>query len=316
MQSIVESAPINRRGNPYRNAEGKFCKESEAVYIVDPETRALKKYTKATGPPKLKKNGGGNPNHSSKTGKFTSGSGGSKVTVGKKVTAPKVTKPKAKTSAGGGVAEEKTPLKTEVTGAGKAGALSTEQWAAITPGTSHGSVAARKALDATPEGRQLRATTQRWQDDTSEIVSIQHAFMGVATGKKVTGNDHADATSFMHGISEGPVSPSLFRGARVAPEEVATYTKGKKIVLPPSSFTTSQRIAGGFAKQPSRREVVPVVMRVHKGARGLPVEVYGDPAYKSEKEWVSAGEFTVVGVTKRSDGVHVIDVEHTGMFTW
>lgn len=48
MQAIVESAPVKRRGNPYRDADGKFCKESEAVYVVDPETRALKKYTKKT----------------------------------------------------------------------------------------------------------------------------------------------------------------------------------------------------------------------------------------------------------------------------
>lgn len=35
MQSIVESAPTkNKRGNPYRNADGKFCSRSEAVFIV------------------------------------------------------------------------------------------------------------------------------------------------------------------------------------------------------------------------------------------------------------------------------------------
>lgn len=40
------------------------------------EERALKKYTKKTGPPKLKPKGG-NPNHDAKTGKFTSKPGGS-----------------------------------------------------------------------------------------------------------------------------------------------------------------------------------------------------------------------------------------------
>ena len=58
MQSIVESAPVKRRGNPYRDAEGKFCKISEAVYKVDSEGR-LKKISK----------GGGNPYHD-KAGKF------------------------------------------------------------------------------------------------------------------------------------------------------------------------------------------------------------------------------------------------------
>lgn len=280
--------------------------EAMKEWFTRQESRAIKKYTKQTGPPKLKKSGGGNPNHSAKDGKFTSGSGGSKV--GSVVTKTKSIAPKTSSAP--------KATKTTVSGSASSGALSGEQWSAITPGTSKGSVAARKALDATPEGRQLRDTTQRWQDDTSEIVQIQGAFMKISQGKAVSPKDRDDATAFMHGIAEAPISPSVYRGARISPQEVANYKKGGNIILPPSSFTTSQRIAGGFAKQPSKREVVPVLMRVNKGARALPVEVYGDPAYKNEKEWVSAGQFTVTNVTKRSDGVHVIDVEHTGMFKW
>lgn len=41
MQSIVESAP-KKRGNPYRDANGKFCSRAEATYIViDGELRHL-----------------------------------------------------------------------------------------------------------------------------------------------------------------------------------------------------------------------------------------------------------------------------------
>lgn len=308
MQSIVESAPVNRKGNPYRDAEGRFCKESEAVYIVDPETRVLKKYTKKTGPPKLKKIGGkGNPNHDAK-GKFAA-SPGHKATGGIKPVAKKAPKSKI-------VKSTIDDAKTKVTGKATPGALNQAQWDAITPGTAKGAIAARKALDATPAGRQLRHTTQRWQDDTSEIVQIQGAFMKVAQGKKISANDHADATAFARGIAEAPISPSLYRGARISPAEVAKYKEGGNVILPPSSFTSSQRIASGFAKQPSRRQVVPVLIRVSNGARALPLEVYGDPSYKNEKEWVSAGQFTIKSVAKRSDGVHVIDVEHTAMFKW
>lgn len=197
-----------------------------------------------------------------------------------------------------------------------AGALSSEQYAAITPGTAKGAIAARKSLDSTPAGRQLRETTQRWQDDTSEIINIQKGFMGVAQGKRVTGKQQQDATAFMHGIKGAPVSPPVFRGARISPTELAGYKKGGNIILPPSSFTSSQRIAGGFAKQPSKREVVPVIIRAKKGARAIPVEIYGDSSYKNEKEWISAGQFTVTGISKRPDGVTIIDVDHTAMFQW
>lgn len=199
---------------------------------------------------------------------------------------------------------------------GVPGKLSAEQYKAIDPRTGSGVVAARKALDATPEGVHLRQTTERWQDDTSQIIAIQKGFMATANGKRTTPTHKDDATSFMHGIKNAPVSPPVFRGARISPDEVAGFKKGKNIILPPSSFTSSQRIAGGFAKQPSRREVVPVIMRVNKGARAIPVELYGKSSYKKEKEWISAGQFTVTNVTKRSDGVHVIDVDHTAMFQW
>lgn len=43
MQSIVESAPVKRRGNPYRDIEGKFCRKADAAYIVDSQGK-LKKY--------------------------------------------------------------------------------------------------------------------------------------------------------------------------------------------------------------------------------------------------------------------------------
>lgn len=229
---------------------------------------------------------------------------------------PDYTKPNSRANSHHDKAGKFAPKNGSGSSVPKPGPLSNDQYKAIDPRNGGGAISARKTLDATPEGAQLRQTTERWQDDVSQIVSIQKGFMGVANGKPVTPTQKADATAFMHGIKNAPVSPPVFRGARISPTEVAGFKKGKQIILPPSSFTSSQRIAGGFAKQPSRREVVPVVMRVNKGARALPVEVYGKSSYKNEKEWISAGQFTVTNVTKRSDGVHVIDVEHTAMFQW
>jgi hypothetical protein len=62
----VESAP-KKRGNPYRDANGKFCNRSEAVYIVDSEGK-LKQYR-------------GNPYHDEK-GKFAKGSSSGKSLPG------------------------------------------------------------------------------------------------------------------------------------------------------------------------------------------------------------------------------------------
>lgn len=68
-------------------------------YTDGTEDRAVKKYTKKTGPPKLRPSGG-NPNHDNKTGKFTSKSGGttSSVKSVKSTTKAKV-KPATKTEA-------------------------------------------------------------------------------------------------------------------------------------------------------------------------------------------------------------------------
>jgi hypothetical protein len=64
LQAIVESAPVKRRGNPYRDANGKFCKQSEAVYKVDSEG-CLKKIE-----PRI------NTVHDKSNGQFASKSGG------------------------------------------------------------------------------------------------------------------------------------------------------------------------------------------------------------------------------------------------
>lgn len=303
MAVIEYDAPLSSLSNAeLRLLAAAGRKDAQAV--LSDEERAL---------PKLKKRpagGWGNPNHDGKTGKFTSNPGGSKAPKAKGIGTGKSKVEPKKT-----VAKD---LKVEGSIKSRPGGITKDQYTAIDPRTSKGSIAARKALDATPEGRQLKETTDRWQDDVSEIVSIQKGFTAISTNPnaRITPKQRADATAFMHGIKNAPVSPPVFRGARISPEEVAGYKKGKQIILPPSSFTSSQRIAGGFAKQASRREVVPVIMRVKNGSRAIPVEDYGKSEYKNEKEWISAGAFTVTNVTKRSDGVHIIDVDHTGVFQW
>lgn len=194
--------------------------------------------------------------------------------------------------------------------------LSEEQWHAITPGQGRSATKARAALAQTDEGKALLSAVSDWQNSIDKCKGLQSSFMKGANGKKLTKADGAKAKALMNGISKSPVSPPLYRGSRFPAEEYHTLVPGKAMILPPSSFTSSSRMAGGFAKQVSRRKVVPVVFRVPKGARGLPIEVFGSSQYKSEKEWISAGQFTITKVSKRSDGVTVVDVDHTAMFSW
>lgn len=226
-----------------------------------------------------------NPNHD-KAGKFASGHGGSAL-----------------------------PTHTL-----KPGGLTAEQHADITPGKGQTKAKALKSLNATPEGRTLVATTDEWQNNMSAVTRLQGNFMKRSQGKKLTKAEDAKVTSLMNGIRNSEVSPPLYRGIRLpnGSDPIEMHKPGSSFIIPPSSFTSSSRMGRGFAKAPTgaRKPPVAVVYRVKNGGRALPIEVYGASTYKNEKEHISAGQFKVTGVTKGSDGVFTVDVEHVAMFEW
>lgn len=203
----------------------------------------------------------------------------------------------------------------------KGGGLITDgQWEAIlpdTPGTT--AKKARAALASSEIGQSLVDVVTRFQNDMSEVSSLHKDFMTYANGKgsKLPKKRKLELTSVMDGISHAPVSPTIYRGVRMPDGfDTAALSPGKAFVIPPSSFSSSEKLARGFAKQKVGTKTTPVVYRISEGARALPVEVFGDSAYKSEHEWISGGQYTVKNVEKKKDGSLLVDVEHSAMFSW
>lgn len=195
--------------------------------------------------------------------------------------------------------------------------LTDEQYTAILPGPGQTRAEALRALRSTPEGQELLDAALLWQDDMSAVGTMQKNFIARSQGKKLTKDADKRVTALMDGIRNSPVSPPLYRGARMSKgfDPETALKPGTSFTLAPSSFSSSERIARGFAKQKVRRETVPVVYRV-KAARGVPVEVFGHSSYKNEKEWISAGQYVVTSASKGRDGIYTVDVDHVAMFSW
>ena len=157
--------------------------------------------------------------------------------------------------------------------------------------------------------------TKRWQTDIADCVSIQDEFMRAANGKRIAKDKQKEPKALMDAIEGSSVSPSIHRGNRFNAADIDKLKVGKAMILPPGSWTASPRIAGQFAKNPSRRKVIPVVFHVPSGAKTLPIEKFGDPSHKNEREYISAGQFKILKVSKRGGVTHV-DLEHTAMFSW
>lgn len=201
--------------------------------------------------------------------------------------------------------------------AGGNGSLTEEQYDSILPRPGQTKANALKQLDRTPEGKALVSVVDSWQRD--ECPRIQKDFMARSQGKPLNKQADAKITALMAGMRDSPMSPELYRGVRMPKgfDPKTALKNGTTFVLPPSSFSSSSRTGRAFAKAQGGRQKdgVPVVYRV-KAARGLPVEVFGSSRYKSEREWISAGQYKVTGVSKGRDGVYTVDVDHTAMFSW
>jgi hypothetical protein len=290
LQAIVESAPVKRRGNPYRDAEGKFCKQSEAVYKVDSEGR-LKKYDKTTGPPKLGK-GGGNPNHDSK-GKFASSKG---------------IKPKT----------------------GNLASLSSEQYSVLKPtdqGFSRDRLAANlTALESTHEGKVLSQTVDDFQHSPS--AQLRNEILAVnSKGRYQTAAGTERAKVFLKASSEVPrelLPDKLYRGFTVSGTDAkaiaAGYRKAGSTTLNVSSFTASSRIAREYtthhvgAKGPND-PFVKVITTVNVGdkAQMLPIQnISRTPDTHRDQEYMGLGTFKINNVSVKGNEVH-IEMEQTGM---
>jgi hypothetical protein len=319
LQSIVESAPVKRRGNPYRDAEGKFCKQSEAMFIVDSEGR-LKTYNKATGPPKLKKKnvGGGNPNHDAK-GKFASSSG-IKPIAGKKI-ASKAIGPT-------GVVKPKSKTAVKAT-SGEVQSLSKEQYDVLKPtgqGFSRDRLEENLAkLESTHEGKVLSDMVDEFQHSPSD--QMRNEIQAVnSRGKYQTAKGTERAKVFLKASSEVPreiLPDKLYRGFTVGGSDAKTiaaqYRSQGSTTLNISSFTGSPRIAREYttyhvgAKGPNDPFVkVLTTVKVGKKAQMLPIQnISRGKDVHRDQEYLGLGTFKVNSVAVKGNEVH-LEIEQIG----
>lgn len=217
----------------------------------------------------------------------------------------------------GGTAAKAAPAKkakpAKVSHTPKGGGLTMDQWNKMIPSNGFSRDTVRDELDKTPDGRQLMAVISDWQNSIPACKQISDNFMKFANGKKLLARDTDRSRVMMDAIEFAPASPPIFRGSRFPLEKAGDLVPGKKMVLPPGSWTTSRRIASGFAKQVSQRKVTPVVFDLPT-AKAFPINAFGSTAYDNEKEWITAGEFMIESVTKRN-GVTVVKMQHVGHFS-
>lgn len=190
---------------------------------------------------------------------------------------------------------------------------------AISPGNGNTAASATASINKTAEGKRLVTITKKWQGQSGEVTKIQEDFMTRANGKTTkSAQRDAQMDVIMKGIKHSPTNEhTLYRGAKYTKDSNIPGMKGKSFVIPPSSFSTDERISRQFVDR-SQSKSITVIYKVapHKG-RALPVELYGDPKYAYEKEHISAGQFTVRNVTKLPGNKgYIIDVDHTAMFDW
>lgn len=188
---------------------------------------------------------------------------------------------------------------------------------AITPGKGKTPASATKSMQSTSDGRKLTTITKKWQGQSGQVEAIQRDFMIRANGKS-TGNPRRDEHMdlMMKGIKNSPTNPeTLYRGVRLPKSTDPNSLVGQSVVMGPSSFSTKQGIAKHFVDRKQEASTT-VIYRMGPGkGRGLPVELFGDSAYKYEAETISAGQFKVTGVEKVRGGF-IADIEHTAMFSW
>lgn len=169
------------------------------------------------------------------------------------------------------------------------------------------------------DGKKLKTITKKWQGQSGEVEKIQADFMTRASGKKTRSTQRDEHMRVLKdGIKNSPPnSATLYRGVRMSKDTDIASLKGTSFIIPPSSFSTDQKIARQFVDRKQQASTT-VMYRLSAGkGRALPIADNGDPFYKYEKESVSAGQFKVTKTEKLPGNKGwVVDVEHTAMFDW
>lgn len=179
---------------------------------------------------------------------------------------------------------------------------------ALDPARRRTASAVKAELEKTDAGKDLLTVIKRFTETRGGVASLRKNIAAVLDG---TASDavKSQTMAFLDALNTypGEAIPALFRGFAVKVEEntnawwdafEAQFQPGQKITMNASSFTSSEKKAaefqsmiGGTRRAGSNHTAVRFVMEAGDG-RALPVEQLSK--FKSEKEWISGGDFEVV----------------------
>lgn len=179
---------------------------------------------------------------------------------------------------------------------------------ALDPSRKRTASAVKADLEKTPAGRDLAAAIKGFTETRGGVANLRKNIEKTIDG---TAGEAAKARAkaFLDALNAYPAGdvPTLFRGFAVKVEENTNawwdafegqFQPGQRISLNASSFTSNEKKAaefekmiGGTRKAGSNHTAVRYVLE--ENAHALPVEQLSK--FKSEKEWMSGGEFEVVG---------------------
>lgn len=179
--------------------------------------------------------------------------------------------------------------------------------AALDPGSRRTAAAIQKDLAATPEGTHLAASIKQFTETRGGVANLRKNIAATVDGtasKAVSERTGA----FLDALNTYPTDqvPTLYRGIAVKVDADTAewwdafegqFKPGSKMTLNASSFTSSeakakefQSMIGGTRKANSNYTAVRIVLQDNPHA--LPVEKLSK--FKSEREWITGGDFEVV----------------------
>jgi len=180
--------------------------------------------------------------------------------------------------------------------------------AALDPTRRRTAAAIRKDLEATSSGKNLAAAIKQFTETRGGVTNLRKNIAATLDGSaSATIRDRTRA--FLDAMNTYPTDavPDLYRGIAVKVEEDTAawwdafedqFKVGKKMHLNASSFSSSEKKAaefqssiGGTRRAGSNHTAVRIVLEGQPHA--LPVEALSK--FKSEREWITGGEFEVVG---------------------
>lgn len=201
--------------------------------------------------------------------------------------------------------------------------LAPEQYQALRPSTSGWSEAKREAilgsLRATPEGKVLADTLERFQDGGS-IARLRTKMDKRLAGEAIDATSAARADALLAAIRDAPTDwapDTLYRGMSVKgslDNLLAKYQAGETMDLSLTSFSADRKVAKRFQDMTAKGKDTRVMVElVGEGKRVLPIQdLPKDRRLWREKEWVSAGRYEIVEAKKAPGGGILLRIRQTG----